>query len=79
MAATLAAYASRAGLKAYILVSSNIAEEKLKQIAVYGAEVIKVRGDYGKLYYESLKLGQKLGVYFINSDDPFRIEGYIRV
>ena len=76
MAATLAAYASRAGLKAYILVSSNIAEEKLKQIAVYGAEVIKVRGDYGKLYYESLKLGQKLGIYFINSDDPFRIEGY---
>jgi len=76
MAASVAAYASRAGLKAYILVSSNMAEEKLKQIAVYGAEVIKVRGDYGKLYYESLKLGQRLGVYFINSDDPFRIEGY---
>ena len=76
MAASVAAYASRAGLKAYILVSSNIAEEKLKQIAVYGAEVIKVKGDYGKLYYESLKLGQKLGIYFINSDDPFRIEGY---
>ncbi|MBO8174477.1 MAG: threonine synthase [Thermococcus sp.] len=76
MAASVAAYASRAGLKAYILVSPNIAEEKLKQIAVYGAEVIKVRGDYGKLYYESLKLGQKLGIYFINSDDPFRIEGY---
>ncbi|NJE07881.1 threonine synthase [Thermococcus sp. M39] len=76
MATSVAAYASRAGLKAYILVSSNIAEEKLKQIAVYGAEVIKVRGDYGKLYYESLKLGQKLGIYFINSDDPFRIEGY---
>ncbi len=76
MAASVAAYASKAGLKAYILVSSNIAEEKLKQIAVYGAEIIKVRGDYGKLYYESLKLGQTLGIYFINSDDPFRIEGY---
>ncbi|NJE05311.1 threonine synthase [Thermococcus sp. M36] len=76
MAASVSAYASRAGLKAKILVSENASDEKLKAVSVYGGEVIRVRGDYGRLYFESLKLGEKLGVYFMNSDNPFRIEGY---
>ncbi|MDI3474720.1 MAG: threonine synthase [Thermococcaceae archaeon] len=76
MAASVAAYAARAGLKAKILVSESTSEEKLKAVSVYGADVIRVRGDYGRLYFESLKLGEKLGIYFINSDNPFRVEGY---
>jgi len=76
MAASVAAYAARAGLSAKILVSENADEEKLKAVSVYGRSVIRVRGDYGRLYFESLKLGENLGVYFINSDNPFRVEGY---
>ncbi|GAB6103054.1 threonine synthase [Thermococcus atlanticus] len=76
MAASVAAYAARAGLKAYILVSSSIAPEKITQIAAYGSEIIKVEGPYGELYYKSLEAGEKEGIYFINSDNPFRIEGY---
>jgi len=76
MAASVSAYASRFGLKAKILVSESASEEKLKAVGAYGGDVIRVRGDYGRLYFESLKLGEKLGVYFINSDNPFRIEGY---
>lgn len=76
MAASVSAYASRFGLKAKILVSESASEEKLKAVSVYGGDVIRARGDYGRLYFESLKLGEKLGVYFINSDNPFRIEGY---
>lgn len=76
MAASVAAYGARAGLKTYILVSSTMAEEKLKALAPYGAKVIKVRGDYGELYHRSLELGRERGIYFINSDDPFRVEGY---
>ncbi|WP_048152091.1 threonine synthase [Palaeococcus ferrophilus] len=76
MAASVAAYGARAGLKTYLLVSSTIAEEKLKALAPYGAKVIKVRGDYGELYRRSLELGRERGIYFINSDDPFRVEGY---
>ncbi|AJC71642.1 threonine synthase [Thermococcus guaymasensis DSM 11113] len=76
MAASVSAYATRFGLKAKILVSESASDEKLKAVSVYGGDVIRVRGDYGKLYFESLKLGERLGVYFINSDNPFRIEGY---
>ncbi|NJE76427.1 threonine synthase [Thermococcus sp. ES12] len=76
MAASVSAYASRFGLEAKILVSESAGDEKLKAVSVYGGDVIRVRGDYGKLYFESLKLGKRLGVYFINSDNPFRIEGY---
>ena len=76
MAASVAAYGARAELETYILVSSTIAKEKLKALAPYGAEVIKVHGDYGELYYKSLEIGQRKDIYFINSDDPFRIEGY---
>ncbi|NJE85232.1 threonine synthase [Thermococcus sp. CX2] len=76
MAASVAAYAARAGLKAKILVSEKASKEKLKAVSVYGADVIRVKGDYGRLYFESLKLGERLGVYFMNSDNPFRVEGY---
>ncbi|USG99520.1 threonine synthase [Thermococcus argininiproducens] len=76
MAASVAAYGARAGLETYVLVSSDIAEEKLKALALYGARIIKVQGDYGEIYYKSLKIGREKGIYFINSDDPFRVEGY---
>ncbi|WP_297508107.1 threonine synthase [Thermococcus sp.] len=76
MGASVSAYASRFGLKAKILVSESASDEKVKAISVYGGDVIRVKGDYGRLYFESLKLGEKLGIYFINSDNPFRVEGY---
>ncbi|WP_010479218.1 threonine synthase [Thermococcus zilligii] len=76
MAASVSAYASRFGLNAKILVSENTGDEKLRAVSVYGADVIRVKGDYGRLYFDSLKLGERLGVYFINSDNPFRVEGY---
>ena len=76
MAASVSAYASRFGLNAKILVSESASNEKLKAVSIYGGEVIRIFGDYGKLYFESLKIGEKLGIYFMNSDNPFRIEGY---
>lgn len=76
MAASVASYGQRFGLETYILLSSTIPEEKLLPIAVYEPNLIKVLGDYGELYFKSLEIGRKNGIYFINSDDPFRIEGY---
>lgn len=75
MAVSVAAYGARAGLKTYILVSSEIPQEKLAPIAIYDPILIKVKGDYSNIYFESLKLGLQHDVYFINSDVFMRVEG----
>lgn len=74
MAASVAAYAARAGLPALVLISAEIPEEKLAPIMVYGPAVVRVRGDYPELYQATLRL-EKSELRFLNSDAPARVEG----
>ena len=76
MAVSVAAYGARAGLKTLVLVNNNIPAEKLNPIAIYGPCLIKVEGDYSKIYDVSLEIGKKLGITFINSDSDKRVAGY---
>lgn len=76
MAASVAAYGAKSNLETYILVKDEIAEEKIGPIGIYGPKLIKVKGNYGELYKNSIKIGRDNGIYFINSDAPFRVEGY---
>ncbi len=76
MAASVSAYGARAGLETYVLLHSDTSMDRMAQISVYGSKVILVEGDYGTLYYESIGIGTRDGIYFMNSDDPFRVEGY---
>ncbi len=76
MASSTAAYGTRFGMETYLLVKEDTSEEKILPAAVFSSLVFKVAGDYGKLFEKSSEIGKKLGIYFMNSVDPFRIEGY---
>ncbi len=76
MAHSTAAYGARAGLKTFVLVKDDISREKLLATAVHKPTLIAVKGDYGDLFRESFAVSQKHSIYFMNSVDPMRIEGY---
>lgn len=76
MAASTSAYGAKAGLKTVILLKENTSKEKLLASAIHSPTLIKVKGDYGKLFYKSFSVGKTHNIYFMNSVDPFRIEGY---
>ncbi len=76
MAASVSAYGARAGLRTTILVRPDIPEEKIYPIVVYGSNLIEVEAKFGDIYRKSLEIGKEAGIYFLNSDDPFRVEGY---
>jgi len=76
MAVSVAAFGRNANLDTLILVNHELSEEKANPIRVYGARLINVEGDYSELYSESINISEKDNRYFINSDVPFRIEGY---
>jgi threonine synthase len=74
--ASLAAYASQAGLPALVLVPSNgVATGKLAQTLAYGARTLMVRGDFDQCLRLVEEASVQLGVYLLNSINPFRIEG----
>lgn len=76
MATSTAAYGAKAERKTYVFVKEDISNEKLLSCGIFNPIMIKVKGDYGTLTYKSFDLGRKHGIYFMNSVDPFRIEGY---
>jgi threonine synthase len=76
MAASTAAYGAKAGLEVFIFLKEDSTPEKIRSTGIHGAVLFKVRGDYGRLFDESYEIGRRHGIYFINSVDPLRIEGY---
>ncbi|MEM2083486.1 MAG: threonine synthase [Nitrososphaerota archaeon] len=72
--ASLAAYAARAGIKAYVFIPyGKIALGKLAQALVYGAEIIAIKGSFDDALKKVLSLSSKM--YILNSINPFRLEG----
>ncbi|MFQ5657583.1 MAG: threonine synthase [Candidatus Methylomirabilales bacterium] len=74
-AASVAAYAARAGLQSVVFVPEATAPEKVVQAASYGARIVRVRADYdetARLYGQALKA---FGWYNCLSSNPFRNEG----
>ena len=74
--ASLAAYAAQAGIPSLVLVpAGNVASGKLAQSLAYGARTLLVRGGFDDCLRLVQEASERLGVYLLNSINPFRIEG----
>jgi len=76
-AASLAAYAARAGLECIVVIpSGKVALGKLAQALVYGARVLQLEGSFDDALRAVVELAQsKTGLYLLNSINPYRLEG----
>jgi threonine synthase len=74
--ASMAAYASAAGLQPIIFIPhGNIAFGKLAQALEYGAKTVQVQANFDQILALVRQLAERLGIYLLNSINPFRIEG----
>jgi len=74
--ASMAAYASAASLQPVIfLPHGNIAHGKLVQALEYGARTLQVEANFDQILALVRRLAESLGIYLLNSINPFRIEG----
>ncbi len=74
--ASMAAYAARAGIRAFVfLPSGKVAAGKLAQAVAYGATIFEVSGDFDDAMEIVVKVSSELGIYLLNSMNPVRLEG----
>lgn len=74
--ASAAAYASRGGLKCYIIIpESKVALGKLSQAMIHGAEVIQIQGNFDDALSIVKELAENYPVTVVNSINPYRLEG----
>lgn len=75
-AASAAAYAARAGLRAAVIVpEGKIALGKLAQALMYGARVVALRGNFDQALKLVRELATRHPISLVNSVNDFRIEG----
>jgi threonine synthase len=74
-AASMSAYAARAGIPARVyLPKGGISAAKLAQSLDYGAKIVELNGNFDNALEEMLRTAGP-ETYFLNSINPFRIEG----
>lgn len=75
-AASAAAYAARAGLRAIVLIpQGKVAAGKLAGAIAYGAQVYQLEGSFDDALTMVLEITQKYPIALVNSLNPFRLEG----
>ena len=75
-AASMSAYAARAGLRAVIVLPrGGVAMGKLAQAVVHGAEVVFVDGGFDEALRAVMEAAREGIAYPLNSINPWRIEG----
>jgi threonine synthase len=75
-AASLAAYAARAGIGGAVIVpEGKIAAGKLAQALMHGARVVALRGNFDEALALVRELTRRHPIALVNSVNPFRLEG----
>jgi threonine synthase len=74
--AAAAAYATRAGIKAYVVIpEGKIAMGKLAQAIIYGADIISIPGNFDEALKAVRDIAETEAVALVNSVNPYRLEG----
>jgi threonine synthase len=74
--AAAAAYAARAGIKAFVLIpEGKIALGKLAQAVVHGAVIVQVRGNFDDGMRLVKEISQTAPLALVNSVNPYRLQG----
>lgn len=74
--ASAAAFAARAGLRCIVVIpEGKIAQGKLAQAVMYGAEIYAIEGNFDDALKIVRNLSEKQDVTLVNSVNPYRIEG----
>ena len=74
--ASLAAYATKAGIKcAVFLPSGKVAAGKLAQALFFGAKVLSIDGNFDDALALARKMSEERKLYLLNSINPYRPEG----
>lgn len=74
--ASVAAYAARAGMRAFVFVpAGQVALGKLSQALDYGATVLQLSGDFDDAMGLVREVTRDSDLYLLNSINPFRLEG----
>ncbi len=75
-AASAAAYAARAGVRAIVLIpEGKVAAGKLAGAVAYGAQVVQVQGSFDDALSLVVAISQKHPIALVNSLNPYRLEG----
>lgn len=74
--AAAAAYAARAGIKAFVLIpEGKIAMGKMAQTMMYGAITIQIRGNFDDGMELVKQVAKEAPVTIVNSINPYRLQG----
>ncbi len=74
--ASMASYAAVSGMKSVIFIpEGKIAYGKLAQALAYGGKTLQIEGNFDDAMTLVQEVCRELGIYLLNSINPFRIEG----
>ena len=74
--ASMALYAHSCGMSCTVFIGTGrIAFGKLSQSMDYGGKTIQVHGDFDDCMKQVQEVCSRLGIYLVNSVNPFRLEG----